>query len=167
MTSQRWPIRAWMWAMSPTLQAPLTMTKEVCAPVDEHQVVDDAAFVVQQQAVALLAHLAGRSRPRASGSRTRRRRRHPTRRSWPMCDTSNRPAAVRVCWCSAIRPAGVLHRHGIAGKRHHAGAQLDMQRVQRGGEQFSVMGSADMQFSWGQTRNRGTHAMGCPAVRFT
>jgi hypothetical protein len=26
MTWQRWPMRAWMWAMSPTLQAPLTMT---------------------------------------------------------------------------------------------------------------------------------------------
>ena len=46
---------AWMWAMSPTLQAPLTMTKSVVAAVDEHQVVDDRAFVGQQQAVALLA----------------------------------------------------------------------------------------------------------------
>ena len=30
----------------------------------------------------------------------------PTRRSWPMWDTSYRPAALRVWWCSAIRPAG-------------------------------------------------------------
>ena len=27
-------------------------------------------------------------------------------RTWPMCETSNRPAAVRVCACSARMPVG-------------------------------------------------------------
>jgi hypothetical protein len=34
----------------------------------------------------------------------------------------------------------VLHGHAVTGKRHHAGAQLDMQCVQRGGEQVGSSG---------------------------
>jgi hypothetical protein len=30
---------------------------------------------------------------------------------------------------------GVLHRHAVAGKGHHAGAQFQVQRVERGGQQ--------------------------------
>ena len=51
---------------------------------------------------------------------------------WPICETSNRPAAVRVCRCSLSTPVGILHRHVIAGERHHLAAAADMQRRARG-----------------------------------
>jgi hypothetical protein len=31
---------------------------------------------------------------------------------------------------------GVLHWHAVTGKRHHAGAQFKVQRMQRGVQQF-------------------------------
>ena len=49
----------------------------------------------------------------------------------PICETSNRPAAARVCRCSLMMPVGVLHRHVVAGERHHAGAEPHVQIVQR------------------------------------
>ena len=51
--------------------------------------------------------------------------------TWPMWETSNRPAAARVCRCSFSTPSGILHRHVVAGEGHHAGAELQMQGVQR------------------------------------
>ena len=43
-----------------------------------------------------------------------------------MCETSNRPAWVRVQLCSAMMPGRILDRHGIAGERHHARAERAM-----------------------------------------
>ena len=38
------------------------------------------------------------------------------------------------------QPCRVLHRHAVAGKWHHACAQLGMQGIQGGGQQFGVSG---------------------------
>jgi hypothetical protein len=60
-----------------------------------------------------------------------------------MCDTSN-SAAWRHCVVLGHHAGGVLHRHGVAGEGHHAGAEFDMQVVQRGtlqqGSWEAVMG---------------------------
>ena len=65
----------------------------------------------------------------------------PIRKAWPMCETSNRPA------CSRVQVLGqdarrVLHRHVIAGERHHAGAQRDMLGMERGASQRLVGGAS-------------------------
>jgi hypothetical protein len=113
--------------------------KEVCAPVDEHQVVDDAAFVIEQQPVALLAglqtdHVHGnQGLERGCGVST-----HQTQLAHVRdVEQAGGGAGVVVFGHEAGR---VLHRHRIAGKRHHAGTELHMQRIQRGGEQRGVMG---------------------------
>ena len=56
----------------------------------------------------------------------------PTRKAWPMCETSNRPACGAHMIVLGDDAVGILHRHVVAGERHHAGAARDMQRVQRG-----------------------------------
>ncbi len=104
------------------------------ALVEEHQVVDDAAFVVQQQAVALLAHgqvdhVHGDQRlERGGGIRAYQLELAHVRD----VEQAGGGACVVVLRHQA---AGVLHGHGIAGERHHAGAQLDVQGVQGRGEQ--------------------------------
>ena len=115
--------------------------KQMIAPVDEHQVVDDGAFVGQQQAVALLVHaqadhVHGHQRLQRAGSVG--------------------PDELQLAHVRDVEQAGgfahllvlgdqavfVLHRHRIAGKGHHAGAQLDVQGVQWGGEQIGGIGHA-------------------------
>ena len=45
-----------------------------------------------------------------------------------MCETSNRPACSRVHAVLGEDAVGVLHRHLVAGERHHARAERDVQR---------------------------------------
>ena len=52
-------------------------------------------------------------------------------RTWPMCETSNRPAAVAGLGMLGQDAGRVLHRHLVAGEGHEARAQLPMQRVKR------------------------------------
>ena len=48
-----------------------------------------------------------------------------------MCETSNRPAAVRTAMCSAVMPE-YSTRHVPAAKRDHASAKSNMRSVERG-----------------------------------
>jgi hypothetical protein len=101
---------------------------------EEHQVVDDAALVVEQQAVALLAHgqvdhvhghqaLEGGSSIGADQAQLAHVR---------DVEQAGFLARVQVLGHQARR---VLHGHGVTGERHHAGAQFDVQRVEGRGEQ--------------------------------
>ena len=49
-----------------------------------------------------------------------------------MWETSNRPAALAGVAVLGHQAGRVLHRHRIAGEGHHAGAELEMQGMQRG-----------------------------------
>ena len=161
-TSQREPMRCLDVGDVADLAGAVDDDEQVVAAVDEHQVVDDRAFVGQQQAVALLAAAPGRSRRPASGSRRRRRHPGPASRSWPMCETSNRPAALRVWWCSAIRPAGYCTGMRIAGEGHHAGAEFQVQRMQRGLLKLLSGGGGHSGLSEGQGSQTMVHTMGGP-----
>ena len=69
----------------------------------------------------------------------------PVSIAWPMCETSNsaglRPAVQMLGHHAAAAARGqvagevVLHRHGIAGERHHAGAVAAVPGVERRGQQ--------------------------------
>ena len=97
----------------------------------DHQVVEDAAVLVEEQRVALLAGLqvedVGRDqrleRAAAVGLVVAGA---ATRNAWPMCETSNRPACSRVQQVLGQDAGRVLHRHRVAGERHHAGAERDV-----------------------------------------
>ena len=122
-------------ASSASLQAALTTRNRWIAEIRDHQIVEDAAGLVGELGVALPARcnrddvlrhqplqrqrgvldLAGFRRAARSGPYARRR-------------TGRRLA--RVCRCSFSTPAAILHRHVIAGERHHLAAARDMQRVQ-------------------------------------
>jgi hypothetical protein len=109
--------------------------QRVVALVEEHQVVDDAALVVQQQPVALLAHgqvdhVHGHQRlERCGGIGADQVELAHVRH----VEQARRRARVVVLGHQA---GGVLHGHGIAREGHHAGAQLDVQGVEGGGEQI-------------------------------
>ena len=103
--------------------------------VDKHQVIDDAACLVEQQPVALAAACQADHINRQQGFQ----------RSGCIGPNQAQLAHVRH-----VKQAGslagvvvlgqqtgrVLHRHAVAGKRHHAGAQSQMQVVQGGLKQF-------------------------------
>jgi hypothetical protein len=137
------------------------MTKRSCAPVDEHQVIDDAAFVIEQQAVALLAglqadHVHGnQGLERGCGVSTHQAQLAHVRD----VEQAGGGAGVVVFGHQAGR---VLHRHRIAGKRHHAGTEFHMCSAFSGVVSKGVSWGADMQFSCGANSKHGTHAMGCP-----
>jgi hypothetical protein len=111
--------------------------EEVFTPVDEHQVVNDRAFIGQQQTVTLFAHgqvdhvHRHQGLERGGGVRADQAQLAHVRD----VEQAGGPACVVVLGHQA---GGVLHRHGVAGKRHHARTEFDVQRVQRGGEQSGL-----------------------------
>ena len=76
----------------------------------DHQVVNDASLIVQQLAIALPPRLKaeeiGRAQRLSGIVRQPHRNFEPSISAWPMCETSNRPARLRVWRCSARTPVG-------------------------------------------------------------
>ena len=103
--------------------------KNVSPPVHKHQVVDDAAFVVEQQAVALLAH--GQidyiywHQAFKSGCGV-----WPDQAQLPHVRDVEKSCAGASVVVFGHQPGRVLHGHGIAGKWNHAGTQGNMQVVE-------------------------------------
>ena len=100
----------------------------------EHQVVDDAARLVQQQAVALLAHgqvdhIDGHQRLERGGGVGADEAQLAHVRD---IEQTGLRARVQVLGHQARR---VLHGHGITSKGHHARAQFEVQCVQGRGQQ--------------------------------
>ena len=111
--------------------------QEVVTTVDEQQVIDDAALFIEQQAVALLVqaqahHIHGDQGFQGAG-----------RLSAHQSDLAH-VRHVKQARCGAgvfvfgHQACGVLHRHVVARKRHHACPQGQMQAMQRGFEQRVV-----------------------------
>ena len=98
--------------------------------VEEHQIVNDAAFVIEQQAVALLAGCQVDHIDRHQGFK----RGGGVRADQPQLahvrhvEQAGAAAGVQVFGHQSGR---VLHRHGIAGKRHHARTEFYMQAIER------------------------------------
>ena len=105
---------------------------QAVAVVGHHQVVLDAAGLVEQQGVALAARLAAPRKSPGVRRSSAAAAPGPCRLSCPMCDTSNRAAWVRQCLCSARTPAAVVDGQGVAGERHHACAQVPRCRASSG-----------------------------------
>ncbi len=108
--------------------------EQVLASVDEHQIVDDRALVGQQQTVALFAHrqadhIDGHQRFKRGGGIGADQSQLAHVRH--VKQTSGLAGVVML----GHQTAGVLHGHVVARKRNHARAQLQMQRVQGGGQQ--------------------------------
>ncbi len=93
-------------------------------------VVDHAAVLVAEQAVAHAPDL--QRGDGAADADARRRRSRPAPRSWiwPMCETSKSPARSRTAACSS-RIERVLHRHLEARERDHARAERAVRLVER------------------------------------
>ena len=104
------------------------------ALVEKHQVVDDRAFVSEQQPVALFAHGQVDHVHRHQGFKRRCGVRADQLELAHVRDVKQARRAARVL-VFGHQASGVLHGHGVAGERHHAGAQLDVQGVQGRGEQ--------------------------------
>ena len=99
-----------------------------------HQVVDDAAVIVEQLRVALLARREiGDDRPGPAPPARRPWWRDRDRRdnAWPICETSNSPALLARVQMLLEDAERILHRHLVAGERHHLGAERHVQRVER------------------------------------
>ncbi|CKS66750.1 Uncharacterised protein [Mycobacterium tuberculosis] len=103
--------------------------------VEEHQVVKDAAFVVQQQAVALLA---GGQVDHVDGHQGFEGGRGVGADEAKLAHLGDVEQAGRIARVLVFghEAGGVLHRHGIAGEGHHAGAELHVKVVQRRLEKF-------------------------------
>ena len=149
----------------------------VVALVEEHQVIHDGAVFGQQQAVALFAHCQVDHVHRHQGFK---------RGSGVWAYQAQLAHVGHVKQTSGFarvqvfghQAHGVLHRHGVTGKGHHACIQFDMQRVerrgqQRGGHGISRSGHGQSPDGWGQWAIQGSSniakALGwfAPAVRFT
>ena len=132
-----------MWAKSTSLRLALTTrNRRFASEARDHEVVDDAAGLVGQQRVALAAGLQAERCRRGPGAPARRRR------PWPVqhrlahvrdVEQSGVVAAVQMfghdaAFAARGEVAGevILHRHGIAGERHHPGAVAAMPGVERG-----------------------------------
>ena len=110
--------------------------EQVVAAVRDHQVVEDAAGVVGEEARSAAAPARGRARrsgisrssAAAASARSPERGRSAT---WPMWLTSKRPAAARVCRCSFRMPVGYCTGIVVAGEGDHPGAQRHVQGVER------------------------------------
>ena len=113
--------------------------KQMVATIDEHQVIQNCAFVAQKQAVALFVYFKAKHINRHDG----------LKRGSSVCadefdlahvryiKQTSRFAGLLVLGHEAF---GVLHGHGVARKRNHACAQLNVQGVQGGCEQFGTRG---------------------------
>ncbi len=128
--------------------------------VDEHQIVQNTAGVVEQQAVALLAD-------RKVDHVHRNQRFQCGRGLWPAKAQLTHVGDIEQAGCMARvlvfghDPGRVLNRHAVAGKRHHARAEFQMQVVQGCAEQGFCRSGQEA--SPGAMDNHGL-TMGCPAV---
>ena len=118
--------------------------KRIVALVEEHQVVQNAAFVVQQQAVTLFArgqadHVHRHQRLEGGG------RVGPHQPQLAHVGDVEQASGVAGVFVLGHQASGVLHRHGIPGEGHHAGAQFQVQGVQRGCQQFGFGGHEGLQ----------------------
>ena len=94
---------------------------------DNHQVVENAAFIIQQHGITLAANAFFKLLDLAREQAFQARRfcmggfmiKACYENAWPICETSKRPAFSRVCRCSFNTPDGKLHRHIISGELHH------------------------------------------------
>ena len=76
----------------------------------------------------------GRGSRRASGSRARAPSvawSGPSRKAWPICETSKRPAAFAHVAVLGDDAGRILDGHGIAGEGHHARTEFAMQAGER------------------------------------
>ncbi len=110
--------------------------KQMVAEIGHHQVVENAAVRVGELRVALPARRDRQQYPAAPAAPAPARRPRPCRisaaaRSGPYGRrrTGRRGAGMQMFLQHA---GGVLHRHVIAGERHHLAAARHMQGVQRG-----------------------------------
>ena len=110
--------------------------EQMAAEIRHHQVVENAAVGVGELRVALPAR---RDRQDVLRHQPLQRRAASSTLPdfgcsaiWPICETSNRPAAAAGVQVFPQHAGGVLHRHVIAGERHHLAAARQMQRMQRG-----------------------------------
>ncbi|OIQ68984.1 hypothetical protein GALL_494170 [mine drainage metagenome] len=101
---------------------------------DRHQIVEDASLRIGEQGVTLLAFRQAlnvhrhQSFQRGSGAVSAQG--HLTHMG--NVEQAGTLPRVQMLGQDARR---VLHRHGIAGKRHHAGTEFEVQSVQRGVKQ--------------------------------
>ena len=105
----------------------------VFAPVDDHQVIQDAAAFCQQQGIALavqaqIQHINRQDLLQRCGGRGAADADVPHVRDIKQAGFL---AGMAVFGHQALR---VLHRHAVAGKAHHARAQLFVQGVQGRGD---------------------------------
>ena len=98
--------------------------------VEEHQVIDDAARIVQQEAVALPAGGQVHHIDRNQGFKCRGCIR-PHQAQLAHVRHIKQPGGSARVKMLGHQALGVLHRHGIAGKGHHARAQFYVQVMQR------------------------------------
>ena len=142
--------------------------KRIVAFVEEHQVVQNATFVVQQQAVTLFARGQAdhvhRHQRFEGGSRVR-----PHQPQLAHVGNVEQACGVAGMFVLGHQASGVLHRHGIPGKGHHAGAQLNVQGMQGCGQQVLGSGCHGVLQSKQQWRGsaQATMAGAGPTVRFT
>ncbi|MPM47009.1 hypothetical protein SDC9_93717 [bioreactor metagenome] len=144
--------------------------EDVLATVEEHQVIDDAAIVIEQQAVALLAFCQADHIHRHQGFEGSCGVGTHQAQLAHVRDIEQTGCLARVV-VLCHQPGGVLHGHGVAGKRHHAGAELDVQCVQGRGEQGRSGRGRGHVVQTPRQMIRATHfacrSRLCPAVRFT
>ena len=91
---------------STCLRLALTTRNSRSPQVGDHQVVEDAAGLVQSAACSAGGPASARRCRRAPALPAPPRRRRRAGSAWPMCDTSNSAAPARHCRCSAMMPAG-------------------------------------------------------------
>ena len=117
--------------------------------VGKHQVIDDAARVIQQQAIALFTdsqahHIHGdQAFQRGCGVCANQAQLTHVRH----IKKAGGAACVQVL---GHQPGRVLHRHVVAGKRHHAGTEFSVQGVQRGVQKGGRSGRRHRRFSRGE-----------------
>jgi len=139
--------------------------EQVVLAAHEHQVVQNAARIIEQQAVALAVfaqaqHVHGQQRfQRRAGTRA------------AQADLAHVRDIEQACRLARVQmlghqPLRVLHGHGVAGKRHHARAQFLVQVEQRGLEQIGGGGSGQggTLFSARGKAQRHPGIPGCPAL---
>ena len=114
--------------------------KQVAAEIRHHQIVEDASRTIGELRVALPASRDGNNVLRHQ----------PLQRLGRVLDLAGFRAERDLAHMRNVKQAGVaagmqvfpehargvLHRHVVAGKRHHLAALRDMQRVQRGSFQL-------------------------------
>jgi len=108
---------------------------QIAAGVEDHQIIKDAALLVGEQRVTLLA---GRNAEHVHRHQCFQRFRgvRPVQLHLPHVRDVEQPgvgAGVQMLLEYAKR---ILHRHVVASKGHHACAKAHMQVVQRGAEKF-------------------------------